>query len=129
MTHGSNSVIDLARCYFEMWNSGDAADAAELLDPDWIDHAHPDVRGPLDVSRQVERIRADRPGLRFEIETILGEGDLALVVGGVGDAARPGTIESRLIWLLRARDGRLLEIWTYRPTGPAASVRAGRATG
>lgn len=122
MTTRSNpvvDVVDLARRYFEMWNSGEAADAAELLDPDWIDHAHPEVHGPEDVRRSVEQVRAAKPGLCFEIETILAEGELALVVGGVGDATRPGLLEGRLIWLLRACEGRLAEIWTYRPVTPA----------
>ena len=123
MNTTSNSVVDLARRYFALWNGGEAAGAADLLDPDWIDHAHPEVHGPEDVRRAVERVRAAEPGLRFEIETILGEGDLALVVGGVGDAARPGEIDSRLIWLLRARDGLLAEIWTYRPTTPGGGAR------
>jgi ketosteroid isomerase-like protein len=126
VTEHSNTV-DLARRYFAMWNTGEADEARMLLDPGWIDHAHPEIDSVEQVRSAVERIHADRPQLRFEIETILGEGELALVVGGVGDAGRPGQIISRLIWLLRARDGRLTEIWTYRPTGPGGSAVAARA--
>ena len=108
----------IARRYFHMWNTGDTSIASEILRSDWTDHAHPDVSGPADVQRAVEQTRAARPGLRFEIETILGEGDLVSVVGGVGHVGRPGEIDSRLIWLIRLVDGQMAEMWTYRLSTP-----------
>jgi ketosteroid isomerase-like protein len=110
----------MARRYFDMWNTGDVSIAPDILGADWIDHAHPEVRGPEDVQRAVAQTHAARPGLRFEIEAVLGEedGELVSVVGGVGHESRPGVLDSRLIWLIRVVDGRLAEMWTYRPTQP-----------
>ena len=108
----------VANHYFEMWNTGDTSIAPEVLSPDWTDHAHPDVSRPADVQRAVEQTRTARPGLRFRIETILGDGDLLSVIGGVGHESRPGEMDSRLIWLIRLADGRMTEMWTYRLSTP-----------
>lgn len=119
MTGGPARSRHIASRYFHMWNTGDTSIAPEVLGADWADHAHPEISGPADVQRAVEQTRAARPGLRFEIETILGDGDLISVVGGVGHESRPGEMDSRLIWLIRLVDGRMTEMWTYRLSTPA----------
>ncbi len=91
--------------YFDMWNTGDTSIADQILHPDWTDHAHPEVAGPEGVQRAVQTIRAARPGLHFDIHSILGEDDLVAAVGSIG----PG----HLIWLIRLVDGRMVEMWTY----------------
>ncbi|EST18529.1 hypothetical protein M878_45245 [Streptomyces roseochromogenus subsp. oscitans DS 12.976] len=82
------------------------------------DHAHPEVNDPADVQRAVAQTYATRPGLRFYIDTILGNNDSLFVVGGVGHESRPDTIDSRLIWLIRLLDGQMAEMWTYRLSTP-----------
>jgi ketosteroid isomerase-like protein len=100
--------------YFEMWNDGDGSIAADVLSPDWVDHAHPEVVGPEGVRRAVDSLRAAQPDLRFRIDAILGDGDL---VAAVGSAVRNGDIAwTRLVWLVRIEDGRMAEMWTYRDT-------------
>ena len=97
--------------YFEMWNEGDPSIAPEVLSDDWVDHAHPEVTGPAGVQRAVEAVRASRLGLRFDVEAILGgAGDLVAVSGGVRQEDGP---PARLMWLIRLRDGRMAEMWTY----------------
>jgi ketosteroid isomerase-like protein len=92
--------------YFEMWNTGDTSAAAEILSPDWTDHAHPDVAGPAGVAEAVTRVRAARPDLRFHVDSYLTNGgDTVAAVGRVA--------ASRLIWLVRVHDGRMAEMWTY----------------
>jgi ketosteroid isomerase-like protein len=98
----------LARRYFEMWNTGDTGAVAELLAPEWVDHAHPEVTGPESVAGSVRAIRAARPGLRFEIESVLADSGRAAVVGSAGPA--------RLVWLFTVRDGRLADLRTFRDT-------------
>jgi ketosteroid isomerase-like protein len=109
------SASSVVRRYFDMWNTGDTTAAAAILHPDWVDHAHPEVAGPEGVRQSVAAVRAARPNLRFHVEAVLGDGDLVAVVGGVGDEARDGGAPGRLVWLVRVRDGRMVEMWTYRP--------------
>ena len=102
-----DGVEGLIRRYFEMWNAGDPTLAADLLGPGWTDHAHPDAGGPAAAARAVERIRAARPDLRFELDSIAG----TVAVG----TARDGDAEpTRLAWVFGARAGRLTEVRTYR---------------
>ncbi|MCT9928641.1 nuclear transport factor 2 family protein [Planotetraspora sp. A-T 1434] len=105
----------LAR-YFEMWNTGDSSIAVEILSPDWIDHAHPEMTGPQSVQHAVERIRAAQPDLRFQIDAVLGDGDLIAVVGRAGRHPLDQSQASRLVWLIRLEDSRMREMWTYRDT-------------
>ncbi|WP_182877235.1 ester cyclase [Microbispora sp. H10670] len=98
--------------YFEMWNTGDASAADEILSPAWVDHAHPEVAGPDGVRQAVGRIRQARPDLRFTIDAVLGDGDLVAVAGTAGQEAA----STRLVWLVRVQDGLLAEMWTYRDT-------------
>jgi ketosteroid isomerase-like protein len=107
---------EIAARYFEMWNTGDSSLASEILSPDWVDHAHPEVGGPRGVQQAVEQIRAAQPDLRFEIESILGDGNLVAVVGSVGNTAQADRKPSRLVWLIRLEDGRMAEMRTYRDT-------------
>jgi hypothetical protein len=91
----------IAARYFEMWNTGDSAIAAEILSPGWVDHAHPEVTGPRDVKPAVEQTREAQPDLRFHIEAILGDGDLVAVVGTASRGPHPSPAATRLIWLVR----------------------------
>jgi ketosteroid isomerase-like protein len=105
--------------YFDMWNTGDTAIADEILHPDWVDHAHPEVTGPAAVKQAVEATRAARPDLHFTVHTVLGDDDLVAVVGSVGRPPHSGE-PGRLIWLVRLVDGLMAEMWTYHQN-PASS--------
>jgi hypothetical protein len=103
--------------YFDMWNTGDTSMAEAIVDPEWIDHAHPEVAGPDGVRQAVAAIRALSPELHFTIESILGsDDDLVAAVGGVGARQTPG----RIIWLVRVAGGRMVEMWTYQQNPPPA---------
>ncbi|WP_084598764.1 ester cyclase [Actinoplanes subtropicus] len=100
--------------YFDMWNTGDTAIADQILHPDWVDHAHPEVTGPAAVKQAVQAVRAARPDLRFTVHTVLGDDDLVAVVGSVGQPRQSTDSPGRLIWLVRLVDGLMAEMWTYQ---------------
>jgi predicted SnoaL-like aldol condensation-catalyzing enzyme len=104
--------------YFEMWNTGRTSIAQQVLDPGWVDHAHPEVNGPAAVEKEIARIRERRPDLRFEIDAVLEQGDLVVVVGNAGPEPAFATGQAHLVWLIRMRDGRMAEMWTYMRTNP-----------
>ena len=108
------SPRQIAARYFEMWNTGDSSIATKILHSGWIDHAHPEVTGPHSVQQAVEQIRAAQPDLRFQTDAVLGDDDLVAVVGTVSRTAQDPT--AHLVWLIRMKDGRMAEMWTYRDT-------------
>jgi SnoaL-like domain len=100
--------------YFGMWNSGDVSVAPEVLSPQWVDHAHPEVDSVEKVQQAVLALRAARPGFSFDIDAVLGgDGDLVAVVGRAGPA--------RLVWLVRLEGGLMAEMWTYTTSAPASA--------
>lgn len=110
----AHNVVTL---YFDMWNTGDTTIADQILHPDWVDHAHPDVAGPAGVQQAVQAIRAARPDLHFTIHSILGDNDLIAAVGSVGQPPATST-PGHLIWLIRLVNGLMAEMWTYRQNQP-----------
>jgi SnoaL-like domain len=105
--------------YFDMWNTGDTTIADQILHPNWVDHAHPEIAGPAGVLRAVQTIRAARPDLHFNIHTILGDNDLIAAVGSVGQPPHATDSPGHLIWLIRVVDGLMAEMWTYQQNQPA----------
>ena len=105
--------------YFDMWNTGDTAIADQILHPDWVDHAHPEVTGLAGVKHAVQTIRAARPDLHFTIHTILGDDGLVAVVGSIGRPHQAADSPGRLIWLIRVADGLMAEMWTYHQNQPS----------
>jgi hypothetical protein len=99
--------------YFDMWNGGDTSIADGILCPDWLDHAHPEIIGVDGVRQAVRSIRNARPDLWFQLDAILGAGDLLAAVGSVGRAPHTGARPSQIIWLVRLSNGRMSEMWTY----------------
>jgi ketosteroid isomerase-like protein len=104
--------------YFDMWNTGDTTIADQILHPDWIDHAHPEVTGPAAVRQAVQAVRAATPGLRFAVHTVLDGDDLVAVVGSVGQTQQAADSPGQLVWLIRLADGLMAEMWTYQQNRP-----------
>jgi ketosteroid isomerase-like protein len=104
--------------YFEMWNTGDTASLPDLIDPDWLDHNHPELHGPDGVAQQVVRVRTDRPDFRFHLEQVLSSDDGFVVVVGRTTHSTTASNEPPKVWRIRMRDGRMTEMWTYRVEHP-----------
>ena len=117
MDNGSAGTV--AMRYFDMWNTGDTAIADQILHPDWVDHAHPEVTGAVGVKQAVQTVRAARPYLHFTIHTILGDNDLVAVVGSLGQPQQTTDSPGQLIWLIRLVDGLMAEMWTYQQNQPS----------
>ncbi len=112
---GTESATSVVARYFEMWNTGDTSMAEAIVDPGWIDHAHPEVAGPDGVRQAVAAHPGREPDLQFKVELILGDDDLVAAVGGVGPQySSPG----RFVWLVRVAGGRMVEMWTYQQNPP-----------
>ena len=97
-----------ASAYFRCWNQNSFELLDGLLTAEWIDHSHPDRRNAADVRRAFADARIHNPSTQVRIDAVLGRGDLVEVHGRIVDEERE---ESR-VWIIRAVDGRLHEMWT-----------------
>jgi predicted SnoaL-like aldol condensation-catalyzing enzyme len=107
----------VVRRYFEMWNSGQVALADEVLSPDYVDHAHPEINGRESVKLSVQKIRAALPDFNIAIEFIISEGNLVAVRGAVHRTQQGTLVISHVIWFIRIIGGKMTELWT----GPEAA--------
>src|SRR5579859_1996374 len=105
MNAEENKVI--VKRYIEMWNTGNVALSDEVLAPDWVDYAHPEVTGLESMRQVVSKIRAAFPDFRITIESILGEADLVALRGIVQRESI-----SRVMWFVRIAEGKMVELWT-----------------
>ena len=107
MNSEANKAV--VRRYLEMWNSGDAAIADEVLAADYVDAAHPEVQGADSVKASLGQARAAIPDFHIGIEAIIGEGDMVAVRATI---RRKGA-DSRVAWFVRLANGKMTELLTY----------------
>ena len=104
----------VVRRYLEMWNSGDATIADEVLARDYVDAAHPEVQGTDSVKTSVGQVRAAFPDFHISIDAIIGEGDTVAVRATI----RRKETDSRVAWFVRLADGKMVELITYTGVNP-----------
>ena len=111
--------LALVRRYFEMWNTGNWAEADAVLGPTYLDHAHPGVIGPAAVRSLVRRFRSENPRARVETEIIAFDAEYVVVRRATRWTAR-GETEQSGISLFRVADAQLVEQWSWSPAGQHA---------
>ena len=103
----------------EVWNSGNADAADDLIHPDYALSVL--GQGPEGVKRNVAAYRAAFPDLECTIENMVAEGDWVAVrlvlhathlgeFAGVAPTGKRVTMQEMLFW--RVVDGRLHTIWS-----------------
>lgn len=102
----------LVKRYFTMWNTGNTEEADEVLAPDYVDHAHPEVKGPDVVKSTLPKIRAAIPDFQITCEQIISEGDMVAVRGSMRRTLQGTVSHSHVIWLVRIAHGQMAEMWT-----------------
>jgi hypothetical protein len=101
--------------YFEMWNTGQGALADELLDPAYVEHAHPDFVGPAAARSLVPRLHGLYPGMVVSAEVVMADGEFVVVRTTV----EPGDVDGhpngprRGMALFRIANGKLAELWSW----------------
>ena len=120
------------RVYEEFTNQRRLELAAELFSPDFVDHGAPETRrGPEGVAETTRLFLAAFPDFQFEIQAIMGEGDLVHVRGTItathqGPYAGLPATGKHARWSamddFRFENGKIAERWTER----RSSVSPGR---
>ena len=99
--------------YLEMWNTGDAAVADDILAPDYVDLAHPEVVGPASVQQSLQRIRASIPDFHITVDSLLAEGDAVAVRATIRRTLQGVENISHVAWFVRIIDGKMTELRTH----------------
>ena len=102
----------LLRNYIEMWNTGNATLADDVLTPTYRDHAHPEVTSVAHVKQALQATRAAFPDFHIAIEQIISEGDMVALRGSIRRTLQGQVSISHIIWFARIVDGRMAELWT-----------------
>lgn len=102
----------LVQRYIEMWNTGNAAFADEVLSPVWRDHNHPEVTSVESVKQALRATRTTFPDFHIAVESIISEGD-RVALRAIIQRTQQGSVSlSRVMWFVRIADGKMTELWT-----------------
>jgi ketosteroid isomerase-like protein len=103
--------------YLDMWNTGEATIADEVLAPGYVDAAHPEVTGADSVKQSLAQVRAAIPDFFITVEAMVGEGDTVAVRASIRRTIQGETTTARVAWFFGLRAGKIFELLTY--TDPA----------
>ena len=118
-TAGAERNKSVVRRYLEMWNTGNAEAAPEILHPEWVDHAHPEVRGIPAVADALARTRTAYPDFHIGVDSMVSEGDRVAVHSTIRRTNGGGPEISRVMWFIRVEGDKLAEMWTATEDGEA----------
>ncbi len=102
----------IVRRYIEMWNTGHADLADEVLATNYRDHAHPEVTSIEHVKQALLTTRTAIPDFHIAIEQIIGEGEMVALRGTIRRTLQGREIVSQVIWSARVVAERMVELWT-----------------
>ena len=107
--------------YFEMLNSGETAQAHQILHPRWVDHAHPEVHDATEVVRSFAEKGKVFDRLQVVIDRMVSEGDHVAVHSTIHRGSNGRTTVSRAMWFIRMEEGKISEMWTaHEPVANSA---------
>jgi predicted SnoaL-like aldol condensation-catalyzing enzyme len=102
----------------ELWSGGDLAIADELFASDLLHHDVPPgtAPGPEGQKQFLTTMRGRMPNMCTEIQSLIAERDLVAVRWTRRwDAPDGGMASAEGADILRIIDGRIVELWAYRP--------------
>src|SRR5438128_1472535 len=102
----------IVKRYIEMWNTGNVALADEVLAPNYVDHAHPEVTGPEAVKQSVLVVQAAYPQFHITIDLIMSENDLVALQGTIKSTRQGKEVILPVAWFARIESGKMAEWWT-----------------
>ena len=110
----------IVRRYFEMFNSGDMNQLADIVSEDYGDKLEGQSSGIAAIRSYLEGLKASFPDFTWTIEQIIGEGDRVAVMNRVsgtqlndfGDIKATGNrVYFAAFQFYRIADGKLAEHW------------------
>jgi len=114
---GAEQNKSIVRRYLDMWNTGNAAAAPEILHPQWVDHAHPEVRGISAAAAALARTREAFPDFHIGVDSMVNEGDRVAVRSTIRRTNGGGPEISRVMWFIRVEGDKMAEMWAATEHG------------
>jgi predicted ester cyclase len=102
----------LVQRYLEMWNTGSAAIADEILALDWHDHNHPEITSIDGVKQALLATRRAFPDFHITVEAIIGERNVVALRAIITRTQEGQTTSSKVVWFVRVENGKMAELWT-----------------
>ena len=112
----TESQKSIAQRYFETWNTGDITVLDQILAPNYVDHAHPEVIGVDGVKQSLTKIRQMIPDFNITIESMIAEDELVALRGIVRRTQQGQLTTSRVMWFVRILNGQMTDLWTGTET-------------
>lgn len=108
------------RAYVTGLGAGDLSVLDRYLAPGVIEHNPVMPSGAANMKAVYTGVFAQFPDLTFDVERVIGEGDLVAVHAHL--VAVPGTRGQALGEIFRVKDGRIVEIWSSTQDVPETSL-------
>lgn len=105
----------LVKRYFEMWNTGEGTVADEVLGPQYVDHAYPDVIGPAASRSIAPRFHKAHPDARMTFEIVGADAEYVAVRNTIRKTYEGEAVEVSGTALFRIGGGRIVEQWSWYP--------------
>ncbi len=103
---------EIVRKYFEMWNTGNIDVADDILSPDYVDVAHPEIKTVEDVKNSVLKVRNVFPDFQITIDTQICEGDTVAMMGTLSRSRQGEKLVSQIMWFAKIKNERISELRT-----------------
>jgi hypothetical protein len=105
-----NKII--VKKYFEMWNTGNIKLAGEVLSPEYVDYAHPEIKSTESVKQSVVKVRDIFPDFNITIDMMISEGNMVAVLGNISRTEQEKKVIHKIMWLVTIVDGKMTELRT-----------------
>jgi steroid delta-isomerase-like uncharacterized protein len=111
---------DLIRRYVETWNRGDIQALVQFWSPNIVHHTRAGSHGYEPTRRIVEEFTKNFPGMRFQIDDIVAEGDRVVTrmtwraphtISYMGSVPDNKEVACTVIGIARVEDGKIAEHW------------------
>ena len=102
----------IVKKYFDMWNTGNAELADEILSPVYVDVGHPEIKSVEDVKKSVYAVRNAFPDFQITIDTQVCEGTIVALMGTISRTKDGKKVISQVMWFVRFENERMAELRT-----------------
>ncbi|HRV96043.1 MAG TPA: ester cyclase, partial [Anaerolineae bacterium] len=99
----------LVQAYLELWNTGDETKVEDILSADFVDHAHPEVKGIDQFKITLKKTKEFFPDFFISPVLVCAEEDHVTVLGNTKRTVQGELKVAEILWLFRISSGKIAE--------------------